>query len=152
MKVSKGAKIRNRYNQVPHLTHETCISWLYSLVFGLLIISFLKYDLTLTLLHFSCSSSKTVNGAGSEKTLFLCAITVVYQWRDDGTRNLSKPNRPFVSQYRYGMLKTLTRFICQFYKLYTRGEKLRNTLAKTRVYFRLKFSYILKMSYQLFLN
>ena len=23
MKVSKGAKIRNRYNQVPHLTHDT---------------------------------------------------------------------------------------------------------------------------------
>ena len=23
IKVSKGAKIRNRYNQVPHLTHDT---------------------------------------------------------------------------------------------------------------------------------
>ena len=24
-KVSKGAKIRNQYNQVPHLTQETCL-------------------------------------------------------------------------------------------------------------------------------
>ena len=130
---------------------ETCISWLYSHGFGLLNISCLRYCLT-TSLHFSCSSSKTVNGAESEKTLFLCAITAAYQWRDDRTRNLSKPYRLIVSQYRYGMSLPLTQFIYELFQIYTRGKKLRNTLAKTRVNFRLKFPYILKMFYQLFSN
>ena len=31
IKVSKGAKIRNRYNQVPHLTHDKSISRRYSI-------------------------------------------------------------------------------------------------------------------------